>query len=226
MLYAFTLGGEIYKYLNPCIIIIESNDGGKVNPSQDIEIEYGGSILLSFLPDEGYFVKDVIVYNKSLGSIKSYLFEKIESEHKIKVIFEKIKEKERIVLKLQIGNLNMLVNGKEQEIDVPPQIIEGRTLLPIRWVAEPLGAEVGWNGVEKKVTVTLKSTTMELWIGKNIARVNGFDTQIDPNNPKVVPMIISGRTMLPVRFVAENLGCEVLWDHLTKTVTIIYEFDQ
>jgi len=131
----------------------------------------------------------------------------------------------KIVLKLQIGNLNMYVNDNPQQIDVPPTIVEGRTLLPIRWVAEPLGAEVEWDGDEKKVTVTLKNTTIELWIGKNIAKVNGVDTPIDPSNPKVVPMIISGRTMLPVRFVAENLGCKVDWDQDTKTVTITYPKD-
>jgi sugar lactone lactonase YvrE len=131
----------------------------------------------------------------------------------------------KIVLKLQIGNKIMYVNDTPQEIDVPPQIIEGRTLLPIRWVAEPLGAIVGWDPNEKKVTVTFKDTTIELWIGKNIARVNGVNTPIDPNNPKVVPMVISGRTMLPVRFVAENLGCKVDWDPQTKTVTITYPKD-
>ena len=130
--------------------------------------------------------------------------------------------KEKIILKLTIGSLKMFVNDKEKIIDVPPTIVEGRTLLPIRWVAEPLGAEVGWDGVEKKVTVSLKGTVIELWIGKSIAKVNGVDTPIDPANPKVVPMIISGRTMLPVRFVAENLGCNVDWDPGTKTVTITY----
>ncbi len=143
----------------------------------------------------------------------------------IEVTFEKIKEKEKIILKLQIGNKIMLVNDKEQEIDVPPQIIEGRTLLPIRHIAEPLGATVEWDPNEKKVTVSLKNTVIELWIGKNIAKVNGVNTPIDPNNPKVVPMIIQGRTMLPVRFVAENLGCKVDWDSATKTVTITYELN-
>ncbi|HDL50413.1 MAG TPA: copper amine oxidase N-terminal domain-containing protein [Firmicutes bacterium] len=107
-------------------------------------------------------------------------------------------------------------------MDVPPTIVEGRTLLPIRWVAEPLGAEVGWDGKERKVTVSLNDTTIELWIGKPLARVNGIEKPIDPNNPKVVPMIINGRTILPVRFVAENLGADILWDGATKTVTIIY----
>jgi len=77
----------------------------------------------------------------------------------------------KIVLKLQIGNLIMYVNDNPQEIDVPPTIVEGRTLLPIRWVAEPLGAEVGWDGNEKKVTVTLKNTTIELWIEKILQKL-------------------------------------------------------
>ena len=144
------------------------------------------------------------------------------------IILKKIDEitqptpKEKTILKLTIGSLKMLVNDKETLIDVPPQIVEGRTLLPIRWIAEPLGANVGWDGVDKKVTVTLGSIKIELWIGKSIAKVNGVDTPIDPSNPKVVPLIIQGRTMLPVRFVAENLGCEVGWDAKTQTVTITY----
>ena len=131
----------------------------------------------------------------------------------------------KTILRLQIGSKIIYVNDSPQEIDVPPQIVEGRTLLPIRWVAEPLGAIVLWDATEKKVTITLKDTIIELWIGKNIARVKGVDTPIDPNNPKVVPMIIQGRTMLPVRFVAENLGCKVDWDPNTKTVTITYPKD-
>jgi len=45
---------------------------------------------------------------------------------------------------------------------------------------------------------------------------------IDPDNPKVVPEIINSRTMLPLRFVTENLGCDVQWDGSTKTITIKY----
>jgi len=108
-------------------------------------------------------------------------------------------------------------------MDVAPTIIEGRTLLPIRYVAEPLGAIVGWDGYERKVTVFLGDVFIELWIGKSTARVNGVKKPIDPNNPKVTPMIINGRTMLPVRFVAENLGCRVEWNGVTRTVTIIYQ---
>ncbi|MBC7194703.1 MAG: hypothetical protein H5U37_03515 [Caldisericia bacterium] len=130
--------------------------------------------------------------------------------------------KVKTVLKLKIGDTKMYINDSPKIIDVPPIIIENRTLLPIRWIAEPLGAEVLWDGNEKKVTITLGQTKIELWIGNYMAKVNGKDTQIDPNNPKVVPIILNGRTMLPVRFVAENLGCLVEWDSKTQTVTITY----
>lgn len=129
---------------------------------------------------------------------------------------------QKVVLKLKIGDRTMYVNDSPRVIDVSPVIIEGRTLLPIRWIAEPLGAEVGWDGNERKVTIDLSNTKVELWIGKNIAKLNGKDTPIDPNNPKVVPIIKDGRTLLPVRFVAESLGCSVEWDPKNQIVTITY----
>jgi hypothetical protein len=117
----------------------------------------------------------------------------------------------------------MSVDGTSVTIDVAPQIIEGRTLLPIKWVAEPLGADVSWDATDRKVTVSLGGTTLELWIGQSQARLNGRSVAIDPQNAKVVPLIVSGRTMLPVRFVAEQLGADVQWDPPTKTITITYQ---
>lgn len=195
--------------------------GGTISPSGKIEVKYGDSQTFAITPDKGYRIKDVLVDGKSVGAVTSYTFKNIESDHLIEAIFEK----EQIVIKLQIGSKTIYVNGIPQQIDVAPQIVEGRTLLPIRYIAEPLGATVNWDGIERKVTVSLENTentVIELWIGKNIARVNGNYKFIDPNNPKVVPLIISGRTMLPVRFIAENLGCQVDWDSITKTITITY----
>ena len=52
--------------------------------------------------------------------------------------------------------------------------------------------------------------------------MNGVDTPIDATNPKVVPEIINGRIMLPLRFVAENLGAKVDWEPSIQTITITY----
>lgn len=104
-----------------------------------------------------------------------------------------------------------LVNGESKTMDVSPIVINGRTLLPIRFVADPLGAVTEWKQDEQKVTVTLGSTKLELWINNNIALVNGNSTLIDPNNLEIKPIIMNNRTMLPMRFVAEKLGCTVEW---------------
>lgn len=127
------------------------------------------------------------------------------------------------VLVLQIGAGTFTVDGKINSLDSPPVIKNDRTLLPIRAVVEALGGTIGWDAVDRKVTVSLGSTTLELWIGDNIAKVNGVDAAIDPFNPQVVPEIVSSRTMLPLRFVVESLGCDVQWNGGTKTITITYK---
>jgi len=123
---------------------------------------------------------------------------------------------------LRIGQTKFTVNGKIKALDSPPIIKNNRTLLPIRAIIESLSGTVSWDATERKVTVTLGSTTVELWIGKSIAKVNGIDIPIDATNLKVVPEIINSRTMLPLRFVTENLGCSVNWEPTTKTITITY----
>ncbi len=91
-----------------------------------------------------------------------------------------------------------------------------------------------WDGDERKVTCKLvspdnhkteeyKENIVELWIDKPTARVNGVEVQIDPDNPDVVPTIINDRTMVPMSFLAESLGCEVEWVPDTKDVIITYE---
>jgi len=126
------------------------------------------------------------------------------------------------ILKFQINNPVMYINDKPVLLDVAPIIIENRTMLPIRWIVEPLGAKVDWNATEKKVTISLKTTIIELWIGKSIAKINGRNTPIDSNNSKVVPIIKNNRTFIPLRFISESLGCDVQWDGITQTITIIY----
>jgi len=90
-------------------------------------------------------------------------------------------------------------------------IVESRTFLPVRYVAEELGATVDWFPPDKVVIKHL-GKTIELWIGQNSAAANGTSVMIDPGNPNVAPFIQPpGRTMMPLRFISENLGCKVDW---------------
>jgi titin len=132
-------------------------------------------------------------------------------------------EVEAIEIKLYIDRTTYYVNGVKKELDAAPIIKESRTLLPIRAVIEALGGTIAWDASEQKVTITFEGTRIELWIGKNTALVNGEYRLIDPGNPEVKPIIIPpGRTMLPVRFIAENLGCLVEWNPDLREVKITY----
>jgi S1-C subfamily serine protease len=129
------------------------------------------------------------------------------------------------IIVLQVGKPSMTVNGVSSPIDVQgtvPVIVEGRTFLPIRAVVEALNGTIAWTAADKKVTIIIGSDILELFIGKSTARVNGTPMSVDPVNPKVVPFIGGGRTMLPVRFVAERLGGTVAWNDATKTATLTF----
>lgn len=131
--------------------------------------------------------------------------------------------KERIIIKLQIGSNVILINNKAGSLDAPPFIDKnsGRTLVPIRPVVEAIDGKIDWNNDERKVTINKDNIRIELWIGKTTALVNGEEVKIDPEKP-VAPVIVSGRTFLPLRFVAENLGFKVDWDADTQTITLTY----
>jgi len=201
-------------------ITTSAGSGGSISPLGTVKIKYGDSKTFTIIPNSGYKISNVKVDGVSVGAVSSYTFNNVTSDHTISVAFEK--EITETVIILQIGNSTFTVNGISNTLDSPPIIKNSRTLLPIRAIIEALGGTVGWDTTAKKVTVTLGSTTIELWIGKSIAKVNGVDTSIDSANPKVVPEIINSRTMLPLRFIAENLGCDVQWDGTTKTITITY----
>ncbi|WP_070104775.1 stalk domain-containing protein [Caldisericum exile] len=201
-------------------ITASSGTGGSITPSGSVVVNHGDSKTFTIQPNLGFKIKEVKVDGSSVGAVSTYTFTNITGNHTIEAVFEKVEDK--IVMILQIGNARFTVNGVAKTLDSPPIIKNSRTLLPIRAVVESLGGTIDWNGTERKVTISFKGKNIELWIGKAIAMVDGVSTQIDPDNKNVVPEIINSRTMLPLRFVAESLGCVVQWDGTTKTITITY----
>lgn len=110
------------------------------------------------------------------------------------------------------------VNDVKKEMDTVPIIKEGRTFLPIRYVAEEIDAKVDWNQEEKSITISLDDKEIRLWINRDIAFVNNNLIEIE-----IAPFISDGRTLLPVRFVTESLGLGVKWDGSKKEVTVYLE---
>ncbi|NPV26107.1 MAG: hypothetical protein HPY81_01360 [Firmicutes bacterium] len=116
---------------------------------------------------------------------------------------------------LQIDQTIANVNQREVKLDVSPQLVEGRTLVPLRFVAEAFGAEVFWNGQTQGITVQRGQQMVTLQIGNLQARVNGREVCLD-----VPPQLVKDRTLIPVRFVAEALGAEVDWEATSRRVVI------
>ncbi|MHB8107233.1 MAG: stalk domain-containing protein [Candidatus Cryosericum sp.] len=127
---------------------------------------------------------------------------------------------------LVIGQTTMTVNGRKVAIDpsgkVAPMIRNGRTLLPVRVLIETLGGTAGWSSEARKATVKLGGKTVQFWIGKSIAMVNGKQVTVDTVDRKVVPVIIQGRTLLPLRFLSESLGLSVVWNAAARRITLTY----
>lgn len=122
---------------------------------------------------------------------------------------------------VQPQGIPVLVDGTAVVSDVPAQIIQDRVMLPFRAILEKLGAKVEWNAEYQIVTATRGSTVLNLRIDKNAMVVLDLKAQTDTRiELDVAPQIIDGRTMVPVRAVAEALDAVVDWNAETRTVSI------
>ncbi len=131
-----------------------------------------------------------------------------------------------VIVSLQIDNPIMEINGTEAEIDAgrdtKPVVTDGRTLVPIRAIIEAFSGSVGWDESTQSVLLSMEDDTIKLVIDSNIAYLNDSEETLD-----VAPTIINGRTMLPIRFIAEGFNLGVAWDSTTQTVSIIQNsFDE
>lgn len=128
-------------------------------------------------------------------------------------LYAKWKENNEIIL--TIGSRKISVFGREIQNDVAPKIVNDRTMLPIRIVAESLGGTVTWNGELQRVTIQKGADVILITIGADTAYVNGTAVKLD-----AAAFVENGRTYLPLRFISETLGAQVVWNEAEKTVTI------
>lgn len=124
-----------------------------------------------------------------------------------------------IKLALQIGKplYTNVINGKSTDNleKVETHLINGRVLLPVRYVVENLGGTIEWNENSMSISISLNLNTIELKVNTNTAMVNGKSIILD-----VSPVIKNGRTLVPLRFIAENLGYNVKWIPESKEIYI------
>ncbi len=107
------------------------------------------------------------------------------------------------------------LNNNIMDLEAPPYIMEGRTLVPLRYIFEPLGLEVMWDQATRTAIGKKEGLLIELPIGHTTAVVNGESVLLE-----VPAVIINDRTYVPLRFVAETTGALVKWNGETRTASI------
>jgi hypothetical protein len=158
-----------------------------------------------------YYIVRPVLSDKTLGA----------PSNEVRITSQKIYG----TISMTLGKALMLVNGVWMEIDpgraTVPVLRNERTMLPIRTLIEAMGGTVDYAPGEQKVTVKWNGKTVCVWIGKTVYTVDGVQKTMD-----VAPYISdTSRTMIPLRFVVESLGCSIDWDGSTKTATISYLLD-
>jgi|GEM_PF-1517621 len=113
------------------------------------------------------------------------------------------------------SSLQLYLDGIKLNPAVPPRIKQDTTLVPARVISEALGADIAWQPSDRSVTITKETDVLTMAIGKQEASVNGQPVALD-----LAPVIERGHTMLPIRFIAENLGVLVRWDKPTRSVNL------
>ena len=121
--------------------------------------------------------------------------------------------------------INLILKGKDVITDVPGILYdldgESRTLVPVRFIIEELGANVTWEQSTQKATITYNGKKIELTIDEKYAYVNGVKTELPSGVPaKLMSYDDTWRTMVPIRFISEHFNLDIDWLGDTKSVAI------
>lgn len=203
-------------------VTISDSKNGAVTASA-AKAETGDKVILTPKADEGYALDKITAKDKDGKEVKlkaekdgTYSFTMPKGGVTVDTTFKQAEgaantDKPAAATKtilLQIGSTAVIVDDQAIINDVAPVIRNDRTLVPIRAITEALGGQVAWNEAAKEVTLTVNGKEIKMTIGKALEKYG------------VAPVIIGGRTFVPVRFVADELGAVTTWDDATKTVTI------
>lgn len=120
-----------------------------------------------------------------------------------------------IYVKLQLDGKAAVVQHESTTLDVPPTSINGRTMVPFRFLGEALQATVEWDAAEQKITMSSGSKTIILIVNQPTALVNGKEVQLD-----APPVLSEGRALVPLRFVGESLDLPVTFIAASNTIEI------
>lgn len=114
-----------------------------------------------------------------------------------------------------LARIDIFLDGKQIYVKGEPEIKNNRIMVPLRSVTEGLGADVEWVGDTQQIVITRASNTVMMTLNQTTAYLDGVPVEMD-----VAPYAINGRTLIPVRYVAELFGQTVTWDGKNRRVDI------
>ncbi len=198
----------------------------EISPIEKVSVAVNGEIRHETgeaCPDEGYIFTIELERGENVVLITALTMAGLQSELEYS-LWRGISK----VIELQIGNQQALIitDGEREafELDVPPMIIESRTFVPVRFIAEGLGAEVSWDASDSSITIIFEGKRLVLWIGLDYAMlIQEIEGQriTQTLEMDVAPLIMNARTLVPLRFIAEAFGAEVEWNPATQEIRII-----
>ena len=112
-------------------------------------------------------------------------------------------------------DISVTIDGEELVFDVQPQIIDERTMVPMRLIFESLGAEVDFNSETSVITATAGDRKIIMQLGERMMTIDGEELMLD-----VPPQLVDGRSLVPVRAVAEAMLVRTYWDGESRSVIL------
>lgn len=207
-----------------------SEGHGSISPSGTVLIPSGGAQTFSAIPDLGYSVSVLIVDGTVLKSQTTATVQADGKAHTVIAQFvfddaawtvDRLPASAKTILSMPIGSRSYQKNGETMTLDVPPYInaAASRTMVPVRAISEGLGADVAWNAEDRVVTLSfdgLNGThSVQMTIGLMSYTVDGASASME-----LAPVIVDGRTFVPLTAASTALGAEVTWDAGTRTVHV------
>jgi hypothetical protein len=125
--------------------------------------------------------------------------------------------KARTVIHLQVGNTTAMVNNARKKLDAVPVNVKGVVMVPLRFIGEAFGALVTWDPVFQIIDIELRDLPIRLQLGANYASVAGRKVILQG-----IPVNMKGTTMVPIRFIGEAFGAQVVWNAPTQGIDITY----
>lgn len=118
-------------------------------------------------------------------------------------------------VQMAIDRSTLTVNGEQMKLDQAPILVNGTTMIPVRFFVDAMGGLIQWDAKSQRATIIRDHHLIEMWIK---------DEEVIVDGKRVVsleaPRLMKGRTMLPLRLISEALGWKVGWDQTTKSITL------